>query len=248
MTEELSQELIRSAITTAVFGTQLEYYAVAVSAESLALAWLRQRDAPHGALVVVDREISPRGRIDRKWTTVDGLATGIVLRPVLSSDAEDLLWALAATAACRAYRALGSHATVWWPDLVLIEDRQVGAVKARALLGPGVVESAILTFQLDTPASLPTPADRIGVLNRLLVELERADAAPTAEIVAEHRRLDAFVGQPIAVSLKPRGTIAGIGRGIDERGRLLVEGASGKLEPVGVDQVRIVERDTFGMG
>ena len=41
---------------------------VAVSADALAASWARTEDAPHGALVVVGQEISPRCRGGRLWT------------------------------------------------------------------------------------------------------------------------------------------------------------------------------------
>ena len=214
-----------------------------MNVSSVAQSWLRQREAPHGALVVADSEIAPRGRIGQHWKTIDGMSAAVVVRPSLGAAAEDLLWLAALVATCDAYRAQGHHVEAWWPDSLILNDRQVGLVTVDTQLGPGTVVSSVLALQLDVLATVPSQSDRLALLVSLMVALERVFKEPLEDLVGRFDGVSGFHGRPIIARLKPRGSVIGISAGVDELGQLMLEASSGGLRGVAVDQVVSVELD-----
>jgi hypothetical protein len=114
----------------------------------------------------------------------------------------------------------------------------VGSVHVASQLGPGIVDSAVITFRLDVPRALPEVDDRISLLNGVLIELEHVLAMPLADVARAYAARCGFSGQPVRISLLPRGTKRGVARSIDEIGAFRLESASGRIATVGVDQIR----------
>jgi len=227
-------------------GDRRRRYPVAVSAEALALAWARQEDAPAGSVVVVDHEISPRGRLGRLWPhpAERTAVLAMVWRPAIASSAADLVWAAASLGLLRAVHSLGDgdEPALWWPDEVHDGDgRLLGAVRAEVQLGPGRVTSAVVTGRIDL--------DQAGGRSRedVLVEVEGALAAvaavldgdPDALRAACHER-SALAGRRAVAHLLPRGEVRGEVAGIDPDGGLVLRSATGlhqRVPIVGLDRV-----------
>lgn len=239
----VTAERISAALKTEVFGRSVEHYPVSVSVSSVAQSWLRQRDAPHGALVVADTEIAPRGRLGQNWKTVDGISAAVVVRPRLGAAAEDLLWLAALVAACDSYRAGGDEVNAWWPDVLMLGDRQVGLVTVDTQLGPGVVVASVIAFQLDLPTLVPSEHDRVDHLAALMAALEGVFAEPLEEVTGRFESVNGFQELRVVVKLKPLGSITGVSAGIDPLGRLLIKARNQRLEAVTVDQIVSVELD-----
>ncbi|HET9443543.1 MAG TPA: hypothetical protein VFO65_09480, partial [Acidimicrobiales bacterium] len=106
-------------------GHPIRHFPLSVSAAALALAWARQDEAPEGATVLVDREISPLGRLGKLWPQAaeKTLACAVVLRPPLPAEEADAVWLAAGVAAATAAGAVSGHAVgTWWPDLVVDDE------------------------------------------------------------------------------------------------------------------------------
>lgn len=227
-------------------GHAVRSYKMAISVGALALGWTRQEQAPAGAAVVADREVSPLGRLGKVWTVPaeSTLAMAVVLRPPLPVEEADAIWLLASLAAAEgAEVASGVPTKAWWPDLIVQGDQNdvVGAVKAEIQLGPGKVRSAVITVRLDL-ARLGLGADgRDVLLDAVLKSLDTHGASlgeGAAGVAAAYQSRCGVLGERIKVQLLPKGETRGVPRGIDRMARLELESPSGMVERLTIDTLR----------
>ncbi len=185
---------------------------------------LAARGAPHGTLVTAGAQSAGRGRQGRVWTAPPGralLCSLVVRRP-------GELLSLAAGVAVAA--VAGPEALIKWPNDVLLAERKVAGILVEgrpqenwAVLGIGL---NVALREADIPPELRgragslglEPADVEAVLDQLLGELERWLCAPADDVLDAVRARDALLGRPVSWTHG-----AGVGAGIDARGRLLVE-------------------------
>jgi BirA family biotin operon repressor/biotin-[acetyl-CoA-carboxylase] ligase len=258
---DLTVASIREAIGGgSLFGDPVEVYPVGVTAESLALSWARQRDAPEGALVVVDQELSARPRRGPPWISAAGksVAFSVVVRPDLPADGEGLLWLLASAGAAAGIEEVGGVAVrLKWPDDLLMGGARLGCVKVDAHLGPGQVEHAVLTVRINAlmteadfpPEIRPTAtslalhgiaASRVAVIAAALRGLERRYGSSVAELLATYRARCDTIGERVVAHLMPAGEAAGVAEDVDERGHLVIRTGEGP-GAIGVDRLKRLE-------
>lgn len=259
--EDLTAERLEAVLgNKRLFGHPVETYEVAVSTESLALAWARQRDAPEGALVVADAELSARGRRGTPWVSVAGksLAFSVVTRPGLPAAGEGLLWLLVSLATAEGIAELtGLDARVKWPNDVLVEGRGLAAVRVDAHLGPGQVESAVLTVRVNVDLSETDlgratgrpvtslaleqrPQSRVAVLEAILKRLEERYGQSVSDLLDAYRERCDTLDHRVRAELMPSGEAVGVAVDVDETGALVVESGA-KRSIVGVDALKRLE-------
>jgi len=229
-------------------GHAVRSYKIAISVGALAQAWARQEQAPAGATVVADREVSPLGRLSTMWMVPaeQTLAMAVIVRPPLGVEDADAVWIIGTLAAAEAAEEIAGGATrCWWPDTVVDEkDHPVGTVKAEIQLGPGKVRSAVVTIRLDL-GGLGLGADRREALvDAILTSLDRHLATlseGTASVAAAFEARCSLLGRRIKVRLLPKGETRGIPRGVDRMGRLEIESSSGMVERLTIDVLRSYE-------
>ena len=208
------------------------HHRVTDSTSTMARA-LASAGAPHGTLVTAGQQRAGRGRQGRTWSAPAGsaLLMSLVLRewPPLVPIAGAL--AIADIA--------GRDATIKWPNDVLLDGRKLAGVLGEstqegwAVLGIGVnvaVRVQDLPAELhDRAASLDLePAALEPTLEALLRALERRLAQPTGDMLADLRTRDALRGRRVRWAAGE-----GVACGIDDRGRLLVQGAG--ADPTALD-------------
>lgn len=198
--------------------------------------------APHGALVTAGAQTAARGRQGRAWTTPPGaaLAMSLVLREGLSSGLLTLAAAVAVARAC------GSEAMIKWPNDVLLDGRKVAGILAEGrphegwvVLGIGV---NVAVDVADLPEELRSRAGTLGrsladvepFLGALLAHLDVALAAPDDEVLTAWRARDVLLGSPVAWA-----DGAGVARGVDDEGRLLVERDDGTTSALNAGEVHL---------
>jgi BirA family biotin operon repressor/biotin-[acetyl-CoA-carboxylase] ligase len=203
--------------------------------------------APHGALVTAGAQTAARGRQGRGWTTPPGsaLAMSMVLREGLSSGLVTLAAAVAVARAC------GSEAMIKWPNDVLIDGRKVAGILAEGrphegwvVLGIGVNVAVRVD---DLPAPLRSRAGTLGrspgdvepFLMSLLAHLDVALDAPDEEVLTAWRARDALLGEPVAWN---EGAAAGVARGVDGAGHLVVELEDGTTTTLHAGEVHLARR------
>lgn len=257
----LTAESITAALKPdASLGAEVRYYEVGVSAESLALAWARQENAPEGALVVTEIELSPRGRRGVTWVSAPGrsLSFAVVLRPGLPPAGEGLLWLLASLAAAEGIaRATDLEVQLKWPNDLLVDGRGIGGIRVDAQLGPGAIESAVVTARINTGLSEEDfPPDlrphvtsiamegrsppRTVVLASILAALEARYEAGVPALLEGYRARCTTLGTRVRAYLMPTGEAVGRAADVDEHGGLVLETASGS-GTIGVDALQRLE-------
>jgi len=236
------------------FGRPMRTFPVAVSAEVMAQAWANQEAAPHGAAVIVEHEINPRGLHGGLWQTPpsDTLACAIVLRPAVSPEEADSTWMVAALAGAEAAEAVtGLKLGTWWPDgIVELESNDpVGAIKSEVQLGPGQVKSAVVTIRFDLlRLELETPEKREALTEALVGAVDRVSeqlAEGPARVATAYGERCAMLEKRVRIRLRPKGETRGVAKRVDRAGRLEIESLSGILERIGVNQLmdlEVVER------
>ena len=233
------------------FGRPVRQYQVAISAGAQALAWARQEDAPEGATVVVEREISPLGFRGRMWHAAaeDTLACAVVLRPTVPAEEGDVCWLVAALGGAEGAEAVcGKELGTWWPDAVVdraTEERVVGA-KAEVQLGPGRVRSAVVTLRFDLQRLGLGPDRRDELLEAVVSSLDRrarsmVDADGAAGVAAAYLGRSALVDRRVKIRLLPKGEARGVVGGVDRTARLELRSSNQVVERVTIDMVRDLE-------
>ena len=207
-----------------------------LDARELALA-----GAPHGTLVTAREQREGRGRHGRRWHAPGG---GALLCSLVLREPPALLSLIAGVAAAE---LVGPGAMLKWPNDVLVNGRKVSGILVEgrpqegwAVLGIGL---NVALSPDDLPGELARSAGTLGrssdaiepMLARLLALLERRLAAPPADTLRAWRARDALLGA--AVEWRGGG---GVGAGIDDRGRLLVNLADGSTQALEAGEVHLL--------
>jgi BirA family biotin operon repressor/biotin-[acetyl-CoA-carboxylase] ligase len=202
--------------------------------------------APAGLVLVALHQTAGRGRRDRRWEALPGasLLVSVLLRPAL--DLEDLFLAnvaagLAAVDACR--DVAGVELALKWPNDVIdpLTGAKVAGLLAESVLAGCEVEALVVGMGLNVGWEQPVPGggvalnqltgasvDRDLMLERWLARFDQeleglASTSGRAEVLDRYRAGCATIGQQVRVDLGTE-TVAGYADGIDDRGRLVVDG------------------------
>lgn len=199
--------------------------------------------APHGTLVTAGEQRTGRGRQGRTWNAPAGRA---LLMSLVLREWPPLLPIAGAVAVADVAAVGGNPITIKWPNDVLLDGRKVAGVLGEgraqegwAVLGIGL---NVAVRAADLPAELREHAATLGLepdaveptLERLLRALEVRLAQPTAEMLAAYRALDALAGREVRWE-----DGAGIARGVDDSGRLLVELPDGSRAALDAGEVHL---------
>jgi BirA family biotin operon repressor/biotin-[acetyl-CoA-carboxylase] ligase len=191
---------------------------------------LAEAGAPHGTLVTAAEQSAGRGRQGRRWSAPAGRA---LLLSVVLREFDPLLPLRAGIATAD---VCGPGARVKWPNDVHLEGRKVAGILVEgrpqegwAVVGVGLNVAVAVE---DLPPELHGTAGTLGrgpdalepVLHELLAALGRRLSEPAEMTLAALRERDALLGRRVRWSGGE-----GTGAGIDDAGRLLVDGAEGRV-------------------
>jgi BirA family transcriptional regulator, biotin operon repressor / biotin---[acetyl-CoA-carboxylase] ligase len=186
---------------------------------------------PHGTVVTAAEQSAGRGRQGRTWSATTGRA---LLCSVVVRDPPALLPLAAGVAVAE---VAGPGARLKWPNDVLMAGRKVAGILVEgrpqerwAVVGIGLNVALRLA---DFPAELRSSAGTLGLepdaieptLAAVLARLEGWLVADAAAVVAAVRERDALLGR----SVRWAGG-RGVGAGVDDSGRLVVETDSGVVQ------------------
>ena len=215
-----------------------------------AAAWT---DAPHGALVVAERQTAGRGRHGRVWHDEPGacLLLSVVLRPRLAPERLGLVGLAAGLALAETAEAFGAPAVLKWPNDVLAAGPDGRLAKLAGVLAEaswaGAVPRVVLGAGLNVrqtafPDSLAATSLRIATgrdvrrlaplepfLTAFAARLDDAERAPASFLAAVEARL-VGLGEPCMVSFPgtDRPPLAGTATGLAPDGALRVATLAGE--------------------
>lgn len=228
------------------FGRAYRYLGTVASTQDEARAWLHDPEgpAPHGALLLAERQTAGRGRRGRGWLSAEGnLAFSLVLRaPTALPDLA--LLPLAAGVALR--EACGVGGLKWPNDLITLDGRKLAGVLLEADLRGEELRGAVLGIGLNVRGAPPGAAHlsefgevtRLELLRALLVSLERWLSAPSAEVLAAWRAGSLTLGRSVRV-VTPQGVVEGTAHDLAPDGALLLSTPAGEVR-IGAGDVELI--------
>jgi BirA family biotin operon repressor/biotin-[acetyl-CoA-carboxylase] ligase len=222
--------------------------------------------APHGEVVIAERQTRGRGRRGRPWIGHPGgsLTFSVVLRPALPATRAPELALTAAVAVCEAVRDLGaSSAAIKWPNDVECAGRKIAGLLAELRTEGSLVRHAVLGVGLncgiateDFPAELRARATSLAIergapvlrplaCKRVLESLDEwlalHDVEGFAPVRERFRELSSTLGKTVRLDLGDGGesgrALLGEAVDLDHDGALVVREESGGLVRVVAGEV-----------
>ncbi|HEY3317906.1 MAG TPA: biotin--[acetyl-CoA-carboxylase] ligase [Coriobacteriia bacterium] len=208
---------------------------------------LARRGAPEGTVVLASGQTGGRGRLGREWTSPPGgVYLSAVLRPPLSPAEVSPLPLVAGVGLARAFAALGAQVALKWPNDVLLDGGKLAGILVEmsaeservewAVVGCGVNVRPLAPAQPgaaylgDSFAGLRLAEVAAAVLDGLASAYADFLSAGFAAMKAEYESRSVMRGTAVTVrdaggGLRAEGRVAGV----DETGRLVVEGPQGTV-------------------
>ncbi|HKV54177.1 MAG TPA: biotin--[acetyl-CoA-carboxylase] ligase [Candidatus Binataceae bacterium] len=232
-------------------GWRIHYFEEVDSTQRTA-AEMAENGAAHGTVVVAERQSAGRGRLGRSWHSPAGvnLYTTIILRPAMPVAEVPRLSLVAGVAAAESLEPVAPGiVALKWPNDIWLNGRKAGGIIAEAstdsadglicvLLGIGLnlnLAADDLSPELRDKATSVLIAtgrqcDRVQIaaalFNRLNTRYMEAQVGGFAAIRPAYERYFALNGR--SVTIIDRGSrLAGVVRGIDHDGALMLETAAG---------------------
>lgn len=220
---------------------------------------LARAGAPHGTIVLADRQTAGRGRFSRRFYSPagSGLYLSLILRPKMPAERAVCLTAMLAVAVCRAIEAAANvEARIKWVNDVYIGDKKVCGILCEAGLdASGGVDHIIAGVGINV-APMVFPGDIAGIATSVsnacgkTVPRERVIDALIAQIAAlyaglddlsfmdEYRRRSNVIGRAVYVQ---RGDERFPARAVDinNAGSLIVQTADGVLQTLHSGEISI---------
>jgi BirA family transcriptional regulator, biotin operon repressor / biotin---[acetyl-CoA-carboxylase] ligase len=234
-------------------GWRIHYFDEIGSTQRVA-AELAGEGAAQGTVVIAERQSAGRGRMGRSWHSPAGvnLYMTIILRPSMPLGQVPRLSLVAGVAAAEALETVAPRkVALKWPNDVWLDGRKACGIIAEAvtdaaqgltcvLLGIGLnVNLALADVPPDlrdkaTSVRIATgrPCDRIelasALFNRLHSRYMEIEAAGFAAVRPVWERYSALTGRRVTV-VDDGARTAGVVRGIDDDGALILETGTGAM-------------------
>jgi BirA family biotin operon repressor/biotin-[acetyl-CoA-carboxylase] ligase len=253
--------LLAAQATTQFMGRPLVYAPRLASTQAL-VARLADLGWSEGLVVLAEEQTAGRGRQGRTWWAPAGqaLLLSLLLRPGLSSHRSFEIMMLASLAAAEAIESVcAAPVALKWPNDLYIRGRKVGGILIetqlsltgieveRAIIGIGINVAVDFTDQpslAESATSLHLEASQAPEREALLWSLLDRCEAHYEAVLAGHSchapwagRL-LWVGERVEV-VTAEAPLAGVMRGVDEMGALLIERPDGRLETIWAGDVSL---------
>jgi BirA family transcriptional regulator, biotin operon repressor / biotin---[acetyl-CoA-carboxylase] ligase len=191
---------------------------------------LAANGAPAGTLILADAQTNGRGRMGRRWRSEAGAGIWMTLierpRDVAALEVLSLRIGLSLAPELDAFTA--SAVQLKWPNDLYVGARKLGGILVEARWRDSAPEWVAVGVGINVRApenesravGLDTSASRVDVLSRLVPAM-RAAVARTGSL--DRAELDAFAARDAVMGRRCREPIAGVIRGVDPSGALLID-------------------------
>lgn len=227
------------------------------------LKQLAKQGAPHGTVLIADRQTGGHGRLGRSFHSPGGMGVylSLLLRPNCRPQEIMHLTCAAAVAMCDAVeKAAGFRPGIKWTNDLVFEKRKLGGILTELGLSPrGMVEYAIIGIGInccqqasDFPNNLQSMASSLSMVAGRSIDRARLAAAMVEALWAMDSRLfshrEALLGRyrrdcvtlGKEISILRGDTVShGTALDIDSAGALLVRYPGGHTEAVNSGEVSI---------
>jgi BirA family transcriptional regulator, biotin operon repressor / biotin---[acetyl-CoA-carboxylase] ligase len=197
--------------------------------------------APHGSVFLADEQTRGRGRRGHTWLAAPGesLLFSVLLRPKLALTQVSAL-TLAIGLALRDALAplISAPVALKWPNDLLVNEKKLAGVLVESQLQGDQLQAVVVGVGLnvstrDFPAEISAIATSLALVGAAGLEREALlfdlldaigkrvagyELGGVGAILSELNAADALRGKRVRV-----GDVTGVGRGLDDQGRLLLE-------------------------
>ena len=209
---------------------------------------LARKGCPDFTLVVAEKQINGRGRMDRRWESpTGGLYFTMILRPEISLRLSPLLNFAASLVLSQTIREqCHVDAKVKWPNDILVNDRKISGMLSEmeaeadliSFINIGIGININNTPSQDIPSASSIKSitgqthNRREFLSDYLNRLEkRLSDQDLSTVIAEWKTCTATLGRQVKVVTRT-GVTRGTAIDVDEGGALVVRIADGSLKKV----------------
>jgi len=247
----------QSRASKPTLGRPLMYEPVTGSTNDNALLAARS-GAPHGSLFVADEQTQGRGRRGNAWLAAAGesLLFSLLLRPKLElSQVSALTLAIGLSLRDAIGPLLTEAAQLKWPNDLYVGNKKLAGVLVESQLQGERLQAVVVGVGLNVStrafpeeiAARATSLAELGVsvlerepllqavLNAIALRLEAYQRTGVAGILDELNAADALRDRRVRVD-----ALVGVGRGLDEQGRLLLEDDSGIVHAIMAGTVELL--------
>ncbi len=246
---------IQLGLETKKFGRQIVYQEEVNSTQIIA-GELVMNDAPEGTIVVAERQLKGRGRLQRNWVTSDGkaIAMSLILRPSISPRVAPQLTLLTAVAIASAIeKVTGIHPNIKWPNDLLINKKKFCGILTEMQGDADCIKSVVIGIGInvnqvesDYPLELSDIATSLRIekgqpfLRAKLIQVILAEFEKYYEIFLEKGfKPIKILWESYAISLGKQikattltEEIIGHAIGITDEGQLLIEDPAGVIHTI----------------
>ncbi|HEV7703438.1 MAG TPA: biotin--[acetyl-CoA-carboxylase] ligase [Gemmatimonadaceae bacterium] len=197
---------------------------------------LARDGAPEGTLILSERQTAGRGRSGRAWASEEGAGIWLTLIARPADDAAlEVLSLRVGLGAARALEAFTDfEVRVKWPNDLMLDDGKLGGILIESRwreervdwVAIGIGINCRVPHDILNARALRPDVNRIDVLASLIPAVRTAAAARGALAAPE---LHEFERRDWALGRRCIAPVAGIVRGIDARGALLVRTNAGEV-------------------
>lgn len=258
----MNHEAMISKISAACpWKSTLRLYDTVESTNSLAKQ-LAKEGAPHGTVLIADRQTAGRGRMGRQFLSPagQGIYLSVILRPDCQATQLMHLTCAVAVAMCDAVEKVAHvRPQVKWINDLILAERKVGGILTELSLDGDKVDFAVvgigincLQRQEDFPAELRQIAGSLSMAVNQPIEREALAAAMVDALyamsldlisgkgacMARYRADCLTIGREVAVHASS-GVYTAVAEDVDADGSLIVRPADGALRCVSSGEVHV---------
>ena len=232
-----------------------------ISSTNDRLKEMARQGAPHGTVLVADRQTGGHGRMGRSFQSPGGMGVymSILLRPNCNASELMHLTCAAGVAMCDAVeQATGLRPGIKWTNDLVHKRKKLGGILTElGFSRQGLVEYAIVGIGINcnqsrqdfspeiqnVAASLAmvtgSPQDRLRLAAAMMEHLWKLDLSQKERILRQYRQDCITLGQEISLVRSDRKVRHGKATDIDENGALVVAFADGSIEHVDSGEVSV---------
>ncbi len=250
--DKLYAHEISADLKTRSLGRKYIYHHEKVSSTNDLAYMLAEDNAPEGTVVVAESQTKGRGRMARQWVSPrgGGIYMSVILRPDAEADEMPAITLIAASAIARSLKNVcGINVGVKWPNDIFLRDKKLCGILTEIKAQPDSVDFLVLGIgmNVNTPSDkLPPCATslkehigesvrRVELVRRMLKDLEDVYSvfgkSGFQALRDECRELSSVLGKKVNV-VEHKRRITGTAKDIDEKGALIVQCDSGRVERV----------------
>ncbi len=240
----LSREMILQETNTAWAGREVRYFDLTDSTNVQARI-LAEEGAPHGTLVVADRQTGGKGRRGRSWESPggEGIWMSVLLRPKMNPVNASMLTLVMALAAEKGIREVcGLESQIKWPNDLVLNKKKICGILTEMSTDQMEIQYVIIGIginvcQTEFPEEIRATATslylesgeqtaRSKIIGAIMVSLEEyyekfMETEDMSGLIEEYNQRLVNLNNEVCI-LAPSGDFRGVSTGINKAGGLMV--------------------------